>query len=89
MTDKLETLIQRLEKATMKLEGFAVASPAQTNQDASVDGPALAAFDELLHGAYKEFIAHAKTIGGLVADQAACIERALEAERKLGLISLI
>jgi hypothetical protein len=77
MTDAtLQALIERLEKATVKLEGLASSQPTNQGNSASsgsseggVSSPAVSAFDELVNGAFKDFLSHSKTIGGLVAEQ--------------------
>ena len=73
MEAKLGALIERLEKATVRLESISAGgSVAIASSDAGQSaGPALVAFDEVIAGAFTEFLAHSKTIGGLVAEQVA------------------
>jgi adenylyl cyclase-associated protein len=77
MEAKLGALIERLEKATVRLESIStggsvgVAGAIATSDVGQSAGPALVAFDEVIAGAFTEFLALSKTIGGLVAEQVA------------------
>ena len=79
MDAKLAALIERLEKATVKLEGLGGAggggvAALSDSSSSGASGPALVAFDDVLSGAFAEFAALSKTIGGLVAEQVCWME---------------
>lgn len=85
MDTKLASLIDRLEAATLKLEmasNGSIPSVSPTSGDDQPARPSLVAFDELIKGPLAEYLAAAKTIGGLVAEQGLAFERAAVAQRQ-------
>jgi hypothetical protein len=71
MDAKLNSLIQRLEAATLKLEGLAAGSSVNstTLTPSGTNHPALAQFDALVSGIVKSFLEKSAHIGGLVQEQ--------------------
>ncbi|KAJ8327584.1 suppressor of rasval19 [Batrachochytrium dendrobatidis] len=86
---QLSAVIQRLEAAALRLETLAKINTQDctTTSAATTDStglsPALTAFDTLLNGQFKTFLALSKTLGGIVHEQSQVVSDATKAQRHL------
>jgi adenylyl cyclase-associated protein len=85
MDEKLQLLIQRLETATIKLEGLTSGSSVSSANSSSSGAyhVALSAFDSIINGPLKQYLDLSDEIGGLVKDQAAHLQNAIKFQREL------
>ncbi|KAI3632860.1 hypothetical protein MIR68_008935 [Amoeboaphelidium protococcarum] len=92
----LPALLKRLETVTTRLEDLSarggVSAPQANGQKSAVSGsgadsgassPSIEAFDEIVNGPVKQLVELGNKIGGLVAEQTACFQKAFEAQRQL------
>lgn len=89
MDEKLQSLIQRLESVTIKLEKFTssgtITNPTTATESNSSNGnhPALLAFESIVNGSLKQYLNLSTSIGGLVKDQADHLQSAFTSQRDL------
>jgi adenylyl cyclase-associated protein len=82
MDAKLQSLIDRLEQVTAKLEGLQGGGGTSTTEEGPTS-PALVSFDELVKGPVAEYLQLSAKAGGLIHQQSLAFEKAIQASRSL------
>ena len=69
MESKLESLVARLETATVKLESMAKGGSGVAATTEASGAASVTAFDTVIFGTLKPFLDYSNTIGGVVKEQ--------------------